>query len=644
MFSMISRASTCSSASSSAGSGLSCRAGKRHPLPACPGAALAIAALAAAAVPRLASAQAPDTAPIVVGNLALEQFEPAPAGDALFSVPSPSVGGHLVPRAFLMFDYAHNPLQLHGDSTATIVSSQGFLRLDASLSLLERLLVSIDVPFAVLQSGDEPGSPGVAYHVPSSASAGDLRLGVRGRLLGAERAPFQAAVGAYLFFPTAPAGSYAGEGAFRGAPHILLGGRLNASATVSLAWSATAGAVLRGSVNPHTMTFGVGAALVLGDERLRIGPEFYGALPLSDQPMLSAPGASVTSSAPVNAELLLGARVRLLGGIELGAAGGPGLSSAIGTPAFRLVALAGWSPALTREPAAPTRPVDRDGDGIPDSADACPGTGGTTSDDRARHGCPKADRDGDGVLDVADACPTTSGPSSLDLTKNGCPPDRDGDGIADAVDACPDTRGSASSAPRQNGCPGDVDGDGVLDRVDACPSLAGDSSPDRSRNGCPEDIDGDGLKPPEDACPREKGARDPDPTQSGCPRNIRIRDREIALLKPIRFVMYGRDRKDTVEPIADEVLTEVREVLEQHPEIKLVEVRGHADDAGDPAFNLRIAQERADTVRLWLVEAGVPKEKLVAKGYGDADPIAPNRTQEDRQKNRRVQLFIVQEE
>ncbi|KYF94248.1 hypothetical protein BE20_00800 [Sorangium cellulosum] len=609
-----------------------------------PGPALAAAALAAFALPRLASAQGTDASPIVVGGLALNQIEPAPAGDALFGVPSPSIGGHLVPRAFLMFDYAHNPLKVHGDSTATIVSSQGFLRLDASLSLVERLLVSVDMPFAVIQTGGDPGTPGVAYHVPSSAAVGDLRLGVRGRVFGDDHAPFQAALGAYLFFPTAPAGSYAGEGALRGAPHVLLGGRVNGDSPVSLAWSATAGAVLRGSDNPDTITFGAGTALVLGRERLRIGPELYGALPTSGRPMLSAPGANVTASARVNAELLLGARVRLLDGLELGAAGGPGLSSAIGTPAFRFVAFAGWSPALSSEPTAPTRPADRDSDGIPDSADACPGTGGIASDDRARHGCPKADRDGDGVLDVADACPTTSGPSSLDLTKNGCPPDRDGDGIADAVDACPDTRGTPSPAPRQNGCPGDADGDGVLDRVDACPSLAGDSSPDRSRNGCPEDIDGDGLKPPEDACPRERGARDPDPTQSGCPRNIRIRDREIALLRPIRFVMYGRDRKDTVEPIPDEVLTEVREVLEQHPEIKLVEVRGHADDAGDPAFNLRIAQERADTVRLWLVEAGIPKEKLVAKGYGDADPIAPNRTQEDRQKNRRVQLFIVREE
>ena len=67
-----------------------------------------------------------------VEGFALNQFEPAPAGDAFFGVPSAGVGGHLVPRAMVMFDYAHRPLRF---STATgetpIVASQGFLRVDA---------------------------------------------------------------------------------------------------------------------------------------------------------------------------------------------------------------------------------------------------------------------------------------------------------------------------------------------------------------------------------------------------------------------------------------------------------------------------------------------------------------------------------
>jgi outer membrane protein OmpA-like peptidoglycan-associated protein len=107
--------------------------------------------------------------------------------------------------------------------------------------------------------------------------------------------------------------------------------------------------------------------------------------------------------------------------------------------------------------------------------------------------------------------------------------------------------------------------------------------------------------------------------------------------------MYGRERNETADPLPDEVLVNVRDVLAQHPEIKRIEVQGHADDEGDPEFNARIAQERAESVRFWLIQAGVPKEKLVAKGYGDKAPLASNRTLDGRQKNRRVQLFVLEE-
>ena len=84
---------------------------------------------------------------------AIDQLEPTPAGDAFFGVPSPAVGGHLVPRALVMFDYADQPLSLTtGETTSTIVGSQAFLHLGASLALWDRLLVSMLLPIAVLQN------------------------------------------------------------------------------------------------------------------------------------------------------------------------------------------------------------------------------------------------------------------------------------------------------------------------------------------------------------------------------------------------------------------------------------------------------------------------------------------------------------
>lgn len=123
-------------------------------------------------------------------------------------------------------------------------------------------------------------------------------------------------------------------------------------------------------------------------------------------------------------------------------------------------------------------PTDSDGDGVPDSVDACPTIPAATA-----NGCPPAatDTDGDGIPDVLDACPLQIGPASTD----GCP-DTDGDGIADKYDLCPKQRGPA----RTQGCP-DADGDGVPDKDDKCPNtfaVVGYSTIGDGHVGCPEPL------------------------------------------------------------------------------------------------------------------------------------------------------------
>src|SRR5262249_11466732 len=96
-------------------------------------------------------------------------------------------------------------------------------------------------------------------------------------------------------------------------------------------------------------------------------------------------------------------------------------------------------------------PPDRDHDGIPDAADACPDQPGPPSDDPKKNGCP--DRDGDKIIDSLDACPHLPGKPSDDPTQNGGPPDSDGNGIRDDIDACPNEAGPANADPAKNGCP-----------------------------------------------------------------------------------------------------------------------------------------------------------------------------------------------
>jgi len=75
------------------------------------------------------------------------------------------------------------------------------------------------------------------------------------------------------------------------------------------------------------------------------------------------------------------------------------------------------------------------------------------------------DRDGDGVMDPKDRCPGT--PKGVRVDKNGCPPDSDGDGVYDYLDACPGT--PMGIKVDEKGCPLDSDGDGVWDSRDKCP-------------------------------------------------------------------------------------------------------------------------------------------------------------------------------
>jgi outer membrane protein OmpA-like peptidoglycan-associated protein len=88
------------------------------------------------------------------------------------------------------------------------------------------------------------------------------------------------------------------------------------------------------------------------------------------------------------------------------------------------------------------------------------------------------------------------------------------------------------------------------------------------------------------------------------------------------------------------LLAEVADVLARNPTVR-VEIQGHTDNSGDPAQNKVLSQQRAESVRSWLVNSGIEAGRLEAKGYGDEQPIVPNLTPESRARNRRVQFTLV---
>lgn len=517
-------------------------------------------------------------------GLALNRFDPAPAGDRMFGVPSPFVAGDGVMHVMLLGDYAHRPLVIitnpdtPEEAEGAVVEHQGFAHINMTAALWDRLHFNIDLPVALIQDGESPTAGSTTFSSPTRSALGDLRLGARVRLYGEYEDRFQLGLGTYLWLPTGSPDEFVGTGKVRVKPQLIAGGRGD-----RYVWSAAVGPQLRDSKmyldaeQGSTLEFGAGLGFLLDDERrFQIGPEFYGGITLED-----------VGERTTNAEILLDARYRITDDVEAGLGAGPGLSSGVGTPDFRAVAMLAYTPKPTKAapppppppptpPPPPPAPADRDFDGIHDDVDACPDVVGEPNEDPTKHGCavPK-DQDGDGITDDQDACVTVAGIADPDPAKNGCPP------------------------------PADQDGDGVLDEVDACPQEAGPADPDPAKNGCP---------------------------------TVRVTESEIVIGDKVQFDTAAA----TIKPASDALLDQIAEVLKGHPEILVVEVQGHTDDRGNDAYNQRLSDNRAKAVKRALEKRGVEAQRLRAKGYGEAQPIAPNDTEEGQEKNRRVQFKIVE--
>jgi len=87
-------------------------------------------------------------------------------------------------------------------------------------------------------------------------------------------------------------------------------------------------------------------------------------------------------------------------------------------------------------------------------------------------------------------------------------------------------------------------------------------------------------------------------------------------------------------------LDTVADGLKKHPRVK-VEIQGHTDSTGSLAYNMKLSQKRADSVRDYLVHSGANPDQLVTKGYGPTKPVATNKTAEGRAQNRRVVMSVL---
>lgn len=263
---------------------------------------------------------------------------------------------------------------------------------------------------------------------------------------------------------------------------------------------------------------------------------------------------------------------------------------------------------------------DRDGDGVPDSADSCPDKAARTPD-----GCPLIDTDGDGIPDGEDKCPTRAA-----TTTDGCPPDTDGDGVADDLDRCPSV-----AAQTADGCPlKDTDNDGIPDEQDKCPER-----PAKTADGCPPDSDGDGIADDKDQCPDKPETKNGFRDKDGCPDELPKRVKRFT--GTIRGINFGLNSA-RIRRGSYRTLNAAAKVLKDYPSLSL-RIRGHSDSTGKRAYNLELSGKRAEAVKDYLVAQGVDTQRLETAGVGPDEPIGNNRLASGRALNRRIEFQIIKE-
>lgn len=208
------------------------------------------------------------------------------------------------------------------------------------------------------------------------------------------------------------------------------------------------------------------------------------------------------------------------------------------------------------------------------------------------------DSDNDGVPDTADQCPNT--PAGVQVDAKGCPVDSDGDGVADYLDKCPNT--PAGVAVDSTGCPVDSDADGVPDYLDKCPNTPAGAKVD----------------------------------EKGCPILI------TEAIKQQIDVLFDSG-KSVVKPEFKPELQKVADLVKQYP-TAYIEIQGYTDNKGNAKKNVKLSQARADAVRDTLVkDFGIDAKHVTSKGFGGASPVADNKSEAGRAKNRRVIAVLTAE-
>jgi len=119
---------------------------------------------------------------------------------------------------------------------------------------------------------------------------------------------------------------------------------------------------------------------------------------------------------------------------------------------------------------------------------------------------------------------------------------------------------------------------------------------------------------------------------------LQTKDTARGLIVNMSDVLFDFN-KATLKPGARERLARVAGILLAYPDLHL-QIEGHTDNIGSDSYNMQLSDRRAETVRDYLVNQGVPAQNVASRGLGKSDPVASNDTAAGRQMNRRVELVV----
>jgi outer membrane protein OmpA-like peptidoglycan-associated protein len=121
-------------------------------------------------------------------------------------------------------------------------------------------------------------------------------------------------------------------------------------------------------------------------------------------------------------------------------------------------------------------------------------------------------------------------------------------------------------------------------------------------------------------------------------RILDTRDTQRGLVINMADVLFDTGKFE-LRPIAREKLARLAGIVLAHPGLNL-DIEGHTDSTGSDELNQKLSDQRANSVRKYLIEQGLPETSLIAVGFGKSMPVADNSTAAGRQQNRRVEIIV----